>query len=100
TLDMATASITTAWETYIRPYTKSAEINRCPDDLLSNPLKIPKTNMVLFSSYATPWNVQGRSLAEIQASAMTVLLVENKQNGVLGSVDWLIQKLGKKSFTP
>jgi len=100
TLDLATSSLTTAWETYLRPYTKNTEINRCPDDLTSTPLKIPNTNIVLFSSYATAWNVQGKSLAEIPASALTVLLVENRQNGALGDPDWLVQQLGKKSFVP
>ena len=98
--DLKISSISTAWETYLRPYTKSAEINRCPNDTLSVPLKIPNTPIVLFSSYATPWNVEGKSLAEIPATANTVLLVENRQNGTLGDPDWLVIQLGKKHFTP
>lgn len=98
--DLTATTINSAWDTYLRPYTKSAEINRCPSDHLSVPIKIPHTNTILFSSYAVPFNVEGKSLVEISASALTVLLVENKQNGSLGDVDWVVGQLGKKSFTP
>ncbi len=92
------AALTTAWETYINPYTKSKEINRCPSDILSAPLNVPGTNTTLFSSYATAWNVQGQTLAAIPSSSMTVLLVENWQNADT-DLNWLVQQLGKKSFT-
>ena len=98
--DPSVTAISTAWETYLRPYTKSVEINRCPSDTLSVPLKVPNTKITLFSSYSTPWNLQGRSLSEAPASALTVLLVENRQGETLTDISWLVQVLGKQSFTP
>lgn len=95
----AQTATSTAWETYLRPYTKSADINRCPSDTRSIPIKVPKTNVTLFSSYATPMHLHGKSLAAVPASALTVLLVENWQNEGLLSVNWLVRQLGKKSFT-
>ena len=97
--DLSVTATSTAWETYLRPYTKSAEIDHCPSDTLSVPLKVPNTKITLFSSYATAWNVQGKSSSQIPASALTVLLVENWQNDSLSDVNWLVQQLGKKSFT-
>ena len=86
--------------TYLRPYTKSEEINRCPSDTDSVPLHLPGTNITLFNSYSTPYNVEGQALAAIPASALTVMLVENRQLANLGAGNWLVQQLGKKSFTP
>ena len=98
--DLNTLAVSTAWETYINPYSKSKEINRCPSDTLSGAIKVPGTTITLFSSYATAWNVMGQPLSVVPASAMTVLLVENWQNDNLTDVNWLVQQLGKKSFTP
>ena len=98
--DVGASSVSTAWETYLRPYTKNKDINRCPSDTLSKPLKIPATGITLFSSYATTFQVQGKSLAAIPASALTVLLLENKQNGNIGDIDWLVQQLGKQRLQP
>lgn len=41
----------------------------------------------------------GKSLAEIPASALTVLLVEDRQLDDLTSF-WAVSQLGKKRFTP
>ena len=68
--------------------------------MLSVPLKVPNTNTTLFSSYAAPFNVQGKSLAEMPASSLTVLLVENQQGDILGDVYWLVGQLGKRNFLP
>lgn len=100
TKDINTIKINQAWETYLRPYTKNAEINHCPSDPFSFPLKVPNTNTTLFSSYGTPFNVQGKSLSEMPASALTVLLVENRQFDHFAANYWAVSQLGKTSFTP
>ena len=100
TLDINRSAISSAWETYLRPYTKNVEINHCPSDRLSTPLPVPDTDVVLFSSYAVPWNIQGKSLERVPATANTVLLVENWQGETLSGETWLVQQLGKRSFNP
>jgi prepilin-type N-terminal cleavage/methylation domain-containing protein/prepilin-type processing-associated H-X9-DG protein len=99
-IDINALAISHDWETHLRPYTKSAEISHCPSDPFSIPLKVPNTSMILFTSYSTPFNVQAKSLSEMPASALTVLLVENRQLDNLGSNYWAVSQLGKASFTP
>lgn len=100
TRDINTIKVNQAWETYLRPYTKSAQINHCPSDPFSFPLPVPNTSIVLFSSYGMPFNVQGKSVSEIPASALSVLLVENRQLDKLTGNYWAVGRLGKTSFTP
>jgi prepilin-type N-terminal cleavage/methylation domain-containing protein/prepilin-type processing-associated H-X9-DG protein len=107
--DLAASAIHGELETYLGPYTKNREIYRCPNDTLSVPLKKPgtntpllnpDTNTPLLSSYSTPGNVRGKSLAEIPASALSVLQAENRQISSDSGGTWILLQLGKRSFTP
>jgi len=91
-------ALSTDFEIYLWPYTRGQQIFRCPSDILSKPVILPK--VTLFNSYATAWNVQGKALSQIPASALTVLEGENIQTSGPIDFNWLIQELGKTSFTP
>ncbi|MBV9848992.1 MAG: prepilin-type N-terminal cleavage/methylation domain-containing protein [Armatimonadetes bacterium] len=108
--DMVATALITDWETHLAPYLKSAGVVRCPSDATSEPVNIPGTSLPirapdtglpLLNSYAVPANVQAKSLAQIPASALTVLLVENQQYpGFMGSPEWLALQLGEPDFPP
>jgi len=98
-LGIGATNIIIAPQTYLGPYTKNKEIFHCPSDILSVPLPVPGTKTTLFSSYATPTNIRGKTLAEIPSASSTVQLVENWQAGLSGEGAWTVQQLGKTSFT-
>ena len=102
--NLNTNKIKTDFETHLRSYTKNADIYRCPSDSTSRPIvvpdpNVPRASITLLNSYSVPYNVDGKSLAEVPASALTVQLVENWQN-YQDDLNWLVGQLGKKSFTP
>lgn len=107
--DMVAIAMIADWETHLAPYIKNAGISRCPSDTSSVPthllyadlpIRDPGTGLPLLNSYAVPANVQGKSLAQIPASALTVLLVDHQQFVTFeGSPEWLVMKLGVPDFT-
>jgi prepilin-type N-terminal cleavage/methylation domain-containing protein/prepilin-type processing-associated H-X9-DG protein len=93
-------SFTAAWVVKLRPYYKSGEVTRCKSDTMTEPFKVPGTNITVFNSYASPWNLEGRALAAIPAPTLTVLLGESVMAGSQPALVSLLQQLGKRSFTP
>ena len=91
-------ALTTTWERPMRSYIRSMEIAHCKSDTVSVPFKDVKSGTVVLHSYALPFQMSGRSLAEIPASALTVLVAESQTCGQIGCIDALISQLGKKSF--
>lgn len=91
-------AITNDWELKLLPYTKAREIAWCPDDTASIPYTDPATGMTVLHSYAVPGNIAGRSLAQIPASALTVLLAESHTLGRNDSLDAVTPVLGRTAF--
>ena len=88
------------WVTSLRPYYKSGDVTRCKSDTASLPFTVAGTKGPVFNSYAHPWNLNHRLLAEIPSPSTTVLLLENITITTNPAYEAMVVQLGKKSFTP
>ncbi len=92
------------WDMQIQPELKNSQVLMCPSDTFSTREDVPGVGSQMFRSYAFTLNLENRSLAEVPASASSVLLVESTSldqphrpwNWILGATAY---KLGKESLT-